>query len=106
MAPGNDQRDGEKNNVHKTWTEHILHFGNLVTRRLFWCEYDLSPGSFVQHKRQAIPLVETILLDRFEGLSVAHNFAGGQVMLLVRSFTTDRTLRFEQPERLGFRVVT
>ena len=39
-----------------------------------------AQGLCTSFKRQAITLVETTLttLDEFEGLSVAHNFAGGQ----------------------------
>ncbi len=57
------------------------HTLELVTVGLFlMADMTSAQGLCASFKRQAITLVETTLTTwtEFEGLSVAHNFAGGQ----------------------------
>ncbi len=56
------------------------HFGTGDRVRVMMAIMTSARGLCTSFKRQAITLVETTqhYLDEFEGLSVAHNFAGGQ----------------------------
>ncbi len=83
---GNVIGEDEDLDVHKSHKAGLMssHTLELVTVVVFDGRYD-QPRGFVRFKRQAITLVETtLLLDEFEGLSVAHNFA------VVRMITTSK----------------
>ena len=63
------------------WTYVLTHFGTGDrVRVVFDGRYDLSPGALyeLQASGYHFSREHSYYLDEFEGLSVAHNFAGGQ----------------------------
>lgn len=77
---GEDGRP-KRSREQKGWTYSLIQFGTAdLVRVVFDKKYELSPGALYELKASGYHFSRdrSYYLDEVEGISVAHNFAGGR----------------------------